>query len=60
MRVSHKAWRKQLVDRTRQLKLGADRARQRTDMLMLGGTDIVGTMEAIGARYASAQAESEP
>ena len=31
VRVSHKVWRKQLVDRTRQLKLGADRAKQRTD-----------------------------
>ena len=30
-RVRHKAWRKQLVDNTRQLKLGTDRARQRTD-----------------------------
>ena len=29
-RVRHKVWRKQLADRTRQLLLGADRARQRT------------------------------
>ena len=32
VRVSHKVWRKQLVDKTRQLKLGADRARQKSDM----------------------------
>ena len=60
VRVSHKVWRKQLVDRTRQLELGADRARQRSDMLMLDGTDIVGTVEAVGARHASAQAEAKP
>ena len=40
-RVRHKVWRKQLVDNTRQLKLGADRARQRTDMEMLDGTMVV-------------------
>ena len=33
-RVRHKVWRKQLVDSTRQLKLGADRARQRTELEM--------------------------
>ena len=62
MRVSHKVWRKQLVDRTRQLKLGADRARQRSDMLMLDGTDIVRVVEAAGARHESAGAgpEDEP
>ena len=54
-------WRKQLVDRTRQLKLGADRARQRTDMLMLDGTDnvIVEVVEAAGARHESAGADHE-
>ena len=36
VRVSHKVWRKQLVDRTRQLKLGADRARQQSDMWLSG------------------------
>ena len=45
MRVSHKVWRKQLVDRTRQLKLGVDRARQRSDILMLDGTGMVGAVE---------------
>ena len=60
VRVNHKVWRKQLVDGTRQLKLGADRARQRSDMLLLDGTDIVGTVEAVGARHVSAQAEAEP
>ena len=54
VRVSHKVWRKQLVDRTRQLKLRADRARQRTDMLMLDGTDIVREVEAAGARHEAA------
>jgi hypothetical protein len=40
-RVRHKVWKKQLADRTRQLLLGADRARQRTELEMLDGTDIV-------------------
>ena len=57
--VSHKVWRKQLVDRTRQLKLGADRARQRSDMLMLDGTDIVRVVEAAGARHESTGADPE-
>ena len=60
VRVSHKVWRKQLVDRTRQLKLGADRARQQSDMLLLDGTDIVGTVEAVGTGHESAQVEVEP
>ena len=59
MRVSHEVWRKQLFVRTRQLKLGADRARQRSDMLMLDGTDIVRVVEAAGATHESAQADSE-
>ena len=61
VRVSHKVWRKQLVDRTRhvQLKLGADRARQRTEMLMLDGTDIVRVVEAAGARHEVAGAGPE-
>ena len=48
-RVRHKVWRKQLVGNTRQLKLGADRATQRTDMEVLDGTEVVrvvGTPEA--------------
>ena len=60
MRVSHKVWRKQLVDRTRQLKLGADRARQQSDMLLLDGTDIVGAVEAARAEHEPAHAEAEP
>jgi hypothetical protein len=60
VRVSHKVWRKQLVDRTRQLKLGADRARQQSDMLLLDGTDIVGAVEAVGAGHEPAQTEAEP
>ena len=40
-RVRHKVWRKQLVDSTRQLRLGADMARQRTELEMLGGTEVV-------------------
>ena len=59
VRVSHKVWRKQLVDMTRHLKPGADRARQRLDMLMFDGTDIVRVVEAAGARHESAQADSE-
>ena len=39
-------WRKQLVDNTRQLKLGAGRARQRTDMEMLDGTEVVRVVSA--------------
>ena len=42
-------WRKQLVDRTRHLKLGADRARQGTEMLILDGADVVRLVEAAGA-----------
>ena len=38
-RVRHKVWREQLVGNTRQLKLGADRARQRSDIEMLDGTE---------------------
>ena len=41
-------WKKQLTDRTRQLLLGADRARQRTELEMLDGTDIVREVEAAG------------
>ena len=48
-RVRHKVWRKQLVDSTRQLKLGADRARQRTEMEMLDGTEVVSVVGASGA-----------
>ena len=46
-------WRKQLVDNTRQLKLGADRARQRAEMEMLDGTEVVrmvGASEPFGGR----------
>jgi hypothetical protein len=43
-RVRYKVWKKQQTDRTRQLLLlGADRARQRTELEMLDGTDIVTT-----------------
>ena len=59
VRVSHKVWRKQLVDKTRQLKLGADRARQRTEMLMLDGTDIVRLVEAAGSRHEAVGAGPE-
>ena len=50
-RVRHKVWRKQLVDNTMQLKLGADRARQRSDMEMLGGTEVVRAVDAPGAIF---------
>jgi hypothetical protein len=59
VRVSHKMRRKQLVERTRQLKLGADRARQHSDMLLLDGTDMVGAVEEV-AGHGPAQAEAEP
>ena len=39
-RVRHKVWRRQLTESTRQLKLGADRARQRTELEMLDGTEV--------------------
>ena len=39
-RVRHKVWKKQLVDNTRQLGLGADRARQKTELEMLDGTKV--------------------
>ena len=47
-------WRKQLTDKTRQLLLGADRARQRTELEMLDGTDIGREVEAVGARHVAA------
>jgi hypothetical protein len=63
-RVRHKVWKKQQADRTRQLLLGADRARQRTELQMLDGTDIVREVEAAGARHeatgAGPEAESGP
>ena len=49
-------WRKQLVDNTRQLKLGADRARQRTDMEMLDGIEVV---RVVGASEAGPVAVDE-
>ena len=36
-RVRHKVWKKQLADKTRQLLLGADRARQRAKLKVLAG-----------------------
>ena len=55
-RIKHKVWRKQLVDNTRQLKLGADRARQRglTWAGVLDGTKVV---RAVGAPGAVLEAE---
>ena len=55
-RVRHKVWGKQLVDNARQLKLGADRAKQRTDMKMLDGTEVV---RAVGAPEAGPVAEGK-
>ena len=52
-------WKKQLSDRTRQLLLGADRARQRTELEMLDGTEIVKEAEAVGARDEAAGASPE-
>ena len=61
-RMSHKMWRKQLVDWTRQLKLGAGRARQRSKMLMLDGIDIARVVEAVETGHESPGAgpEDEP
>ena len=58
-RVRHKVWGKQLTDKTRQLLLGADRARQRTELEMLDGTDIVREVGAAGARHEGAGAGPE-
>ena len=55
-RVRHKVWKEQLADRTRQLLLGADRARPRTELEMLDGTEIVREAEAVGARHEAAGA----
>ena len=41
------------------MKLGADRARQRTETLMFDGTDIVRVVEAAGARHEAAGARPE-
>ena len=48
-RVRHKVWKKQLVDSTRQLKLGADRARQRTELEVLDGTEVITVVNGAGA-----------
>ena len=58
-RVRHKVWKKQQTDRTRQLLLGADRARQKTELEMLDGTDIVREVVAAGARHEAAGAGPE-
>jgi hypothetical protein len=58
-RGRHKVSKKQLADRTRKLLLGADRARQRTELEMLDGTDIVRVVEAAGARHEAAGAGPE-
>ena len=63
-RVRHKVWRKQLADSTRQLKLGADRARQGSELEMLDGTElnIVGEEVVAGSmgRGPSPEAGPEP
>ena len=48
-RVRHKVWKKQLVDNTRQLGLGADRARQKTELEMLDGTKVFSVDNEAGA-----------
>ena len=58
-RVRYKVWRKQLTGKTRQLLLGADRARQGTELEMLDGTDIVREVEAAGARHEATGAGPE-
>ena len=63
-RVRHKVWRKQLADKTRQLLLGADRARERTELEILDGTELYSVVEeaAVGSvvRGPSPEAGSEP
>jgi hypothetical protein len=48
-RVRHKVWEKQLANNTRQLKLGTDRARQRTELEMLVGTEVFSADNGAGA-----------
>ena len=48
-RARHKAWGELLIDSTRQQKLGAGRARQRSGMEMLDGTELVRGMDVAGA-----------
>ena len=48
-RVRHKVWRKQLTDSTRQLRLGADSARQGTELEMLDGTEVFRVENGAGA-----------
>ena len=57
--IRHKVWKRQLADRTRQLKQGADKARQRTELEMLDGSDIVREVEATGAGHGEAGAGPE-
>ena len=40
-RVRHRTWRRQLLDTTRQLKLGADRARDKEVLELLDGVEVV-------------------
>ena len=48
-RVRQKVWRKQLTDNTRQLELGADGTRQRTELEMLDGTELYSVGEEAAA-----------
>ena len=47
-RVRHKVWRKHLADATRQLKLGAGRARQTNALEMLDGAEVMREVQAAG------------
>ena len=58
-RARHKVWKKQQTDKTRQLLLGADRARQRAELGVLGGAGIVRGVVAAGARHGAAGAGPE-
>ena len=40
-KVRHKVWKKQLADNTRQLRLGADKARPKIELEMLDDTEVV-------------------
>ena len=58
-RVRHKARKEQLTGNTRQLGLGADRARQRTELEMLDGTDVVREVQSAGTKHEAARAGPE-
>ena len=51
-------WRRELVDATRQLKLGADRAREGETLELLDGVEVVRRVQAGNAEGEAAMGES--